>query len=708
MPLSLKCPLCCNETFPTHDSLMKHLEELIHTLSNLTCPSCDTYCVDLGDLVNHLEGKCEKITEPPLEGDYIVQNVSLIGAPNNQFNHVVESSDLVMIEEVTEIPREIHIQAEESGSKSHDQNMHVEDITDNPDMIYTCDTCNVSFISIKEHLAKFHEGEDVVLETEDPEEVEIDKNNDPMSISDDQSDADETADEGDVPELENHDASEEVQELRPITSKYILEQGQRTRKVRSVTDEEAAEIEDKSRIIYIHKCPECDLQFPSIQHFEKHQCSLADRKKVKRSKKNKLTLRKQDSDKVIKSRKIEEDFMYKCTFCHDVHPTLKAVNDHMKTHLTKNEQGEMQAVKITLSLNNCEICNTSFPSYKQAKLHARMHAPIKPKKMEFPVTNDEQLVVGTESEENSNIECPVCHKTYNKRFEEVHMKSHNEKEQFICTLCNRKFDSDSSLKLHLKVHSNVTKFICSYCKKPFKSPESLDLHKKNQCQIRDYECQHCGRKFKKAHEKVKHERIHTGEKPYVCEICGKAFRISYCLTLHMRIHTGKRPHLCNICSKSFKSYSVFHHHLKTHSDERNYKCPFCPKAFKTAVQLAGHKNSHIKPFACTKCNRPFASLYAVRAHMETHERKNNLQYDCPICNASYARMFALRDHIREAHVHKSIGGDIAEKTEAEKILRELEKTTYTNHKGTKGDASEEVFNVQMVEETGNEEYVVTD
>lgn len=48
----------------------------------------------------------------------------------------------------------------------------------------------------------------------------------------------------------------------------------------------------------------------------------------------------------------------------------------------------------------------------------------------------------------------------------------------------------------------------------------------------------------------------------------------------------------------FKSQSVYNHHLNTHGTAKNFKCPYCSKAFKTSVQLAGHKNTHTKPFAC--------------------------------------------------------------------------------------------------------------
>lgn len=137
---------------------------------------------------------------------------------------------------------------------------------------------------------------------------------------------------------------------------------------------------------------------------------------------------------------------------------------------------------------------------------------------------------------------------------------------------------------------------------------------------------------------------------------------------------GVRPYVCPHCNKRFKAHSVYNHHLQTHSDNRPYQwyinlivfkfinfnllhsnfiliySTFCPKAFKTSVQLAGHKNSHTKPFQCTECNRPFATLFGVRSHMETHKKPNhNLKHKCSICGAIYARGFALRDHIKEQH-----------------------------------------------------------
>lgn len=403
----------------------------------------------------------------------------------------------------------------------------------------------------------------------------------------------------------------------PLCEKYIMEDGV----VKKITDEEAQEIDDPSKLMDVFQCKGCCSQFPTSDNYYKHKCT---------------------------EEKAQTKF--RCTHCSAIFLNYKSLHVHMKCHVNKDPTGEVRKT-VTVGPFVCDVCNTLFPSFKSLRLHKRMHEPIKSKEPEAPVNYSisGELVNDTKENIRAMFLCNICDKTYDKEYEEIHMKSHTNDNNFDCEVCNRKFYTQENLEMHMKAHNNVRKISCSYCKKTFISNESLNEHVKSQCQKRSYECQYCGRRFARPHEKVKHERIHTGEKPHVCQVCGKSFRVSYCLTLHLRTHSGTRPYQCQFCEKRFKSHSVYNHHLLTHSDVRAYKCPYCPKAFKTTVQLAGHKNSHIKPFACTECNRPFASLYAVRAHMETHKRENNLKYDCYLCGASYARSFALRDHMRAQH-----------------------------------------------------------
>lgn len=404
--------------------------------------------------------------------------------------------------------------------------------------------------------------------------------------------------------------------IPPITEKYTIDGNGKIRKI-----EDDLEGLAKDSTFIIHQCPNCYLQFPLLDHYKKHICNPSNTK-------NK----------------------FKCIHCAKFFSTFESLNTHIKTHLKFEESsGEMKRV-ITMEPFKCEICNTIFPSYRSLRLHHRMHEPVKDKAVDPPVSYS---ISGPNENKQSDKElvrrmfiCNICNNTYDKEYEDIHMKSHSTVENYNCKICNRKFYTKENLEMHSKAHKQTNKFSCTYCKKAFSTYESLEEHVSNQCQRRPYECQYCGRRFSRPHEKVKHERIHTGEKPHVCQICGKSFRVSYCLTLHLRTHSGTRPYKCNHCCKRFKSHSVYNHHMLTHSSVRGYKCPYCQKAFKTSVQLAGHKNSHTKPFTCNECNRPFASLYAVRAHMESHKRENNLKYDCWQCGATYARSYALKDHMK--------------------------------------------------------------
>ncbi|XP_030759191.1 zinc finger protein 2-like [Sitophilus oryzae] len=663
-PLALNCPLCCNETFPSHVSLKYHLLSMI---DNLFCPSCNERCDDLMDLADHLGRECTNLPKEKEPFPYpLVQYGENVDQPSEEATHnnLIQEKDIKREagEEATEnlnYNTEFDNEITENGNEE-------ENAEDPSTLLYTCQMCNMSFNSVKEHLALYHEGEEVVLEGNEGngeqvlvyegehENMEVD-NTDDLETS--QSQNNESISEESTTNLDEPETS------NPITTKYIVENGN----VRKISEEEASETADLSSIIEVHCCSNCKLQFPNLNHF------------------------------------VKETLSYQCTFCQAIYASLIALNDHMKAHLVHDETGLVQKKKITMSLHVCEVCNTKFPSFKQLRLHSRMHDPVKTKKVDPPVSYNIMGEGKNENQENAEREvfhCPVCNKIYDKEYETVHLKSHAVQQINICYVCNRRFENKDNLEMHMKAHTGTKKFACSYCKKPFTNYDALEYHVVNQCHKRQYECQYCGRRFARPHEKVKHERIHTGEKPHVCQICGKSFRVSYCLTLHMRTHSGNRPYSCQHCGKRFKSHSVYNHHLLTHSDERNYKCPFCAKAFKTAVQLAGHKNSHTKPFLCKECNRPFASLYAVRAHMETHKRDNNLRFDCYICGASYARSFALRDHMLSSH-----GENSTEVQQGDSIVEKVEQQEeYTVHYEQEVEQQE----VELIEHEEETEHVMED
>lgn len=334
---------------------------------------------------------------------------------------------------------------------------------------------------------------------------------------------------------------------------------------------------------------------------------------------------------------------YICTICNTLCKTKRTLIQHQKIHeknLTEIEKPELLDESgislLSSSVAVCKICADSFDTDEKLMDHwNECHADMTEAEMSDP----------------TKFVCQVCGEKIYRQFQDVHMQQHCSTKKHNCEVCNRSFNTIKLLDLHKRIHIDDKPITCTVCKEPFIDVETLREHMQNHSNERPYVCNYCGKRFTRPHEKVKHERIHTGEKPHGCSVCGMRFRVNYCLTLHMRTHTGVRPYQCDHCGKRFRAHNGYSQHIKIHSDERAFKCPFCPKTFKTVVQLAGHKNSHTKPYSCAVCNRPFASLYSMRIHMDSHggHGKDSLKFSCEICGASYARCFALKDHMKSVH-----------------------------------------------------------
>ncbi|KAI4488855.1 hypothetical protein M0804_004353 [Polistes exclamans] len=469
-----------------------------------------------------------------------------------------------------------------------------------PEAVYSCTTCDMSFNSVLEHIKQFHDGQEVLLEM-----------------------------------------AEQLDDLSPVPTTSVLpEETDNTTNTQSQTmntlyTEECVDSEGKlytRKVVQVERFwdrnsmevpPVQSVKAPMIEKFFSNVEGVKVREKRIAPTSVKMYRCNQGLEQLNKLASLREHACLRgnnrCDTCDQTFATSKALQLHSKVH--EGESDSNQRVFV------CPTCGTEFCSHKSLRLHSRMHAPVRARHVDAP-----------EGTLDATFTCPECGKTLSESYKEAHMSLHTG-ESVTCTVCNRKFDSADSLAMHAAVHTEL-----SQSHSP--TPPTSEVNESTENQ-KPYQCQHCGRRFTRPHEKVKHERIHTGEKPHVCEVCGKTFRVSYCLTLHMRTHTGVRPYGCQHCGKRFKASSVYNHHLLTHGEERAYTCPYCPKTFKTRVQLAGHKNSHTKPFRCTECSRPFASLYAARAHIQTHKKDNNLKFSCYICGASYGRAFALKDHLKQ-------------------------------------------------------------
>nr|XP_033819157.1 zinc finger protein Xfin-like isoform X2 [Geotrypetes seraphini] len=132
------------------------------------------------------------------------------------------------------------------------------------------------------------------------------------------------------------------------------------------------------------------------------------------------------------------------------------------------------------------------------------------------------------------LQCPFCTNVYHDLDELLHhQRSHAQEESFEC------IDHEVALAECQEEKEGERLYHCIVCEKNFDSQSSL----------------------------VAHLRIHTGEKPFSCHVCGKMFNQHASLTIHARTHTGEMPYKCTKCDKSFRQKSNLTHHWKSHIEQ---------------------------------------------------------------------------------------------------------------------------------------------
>ncbi|XP_004517411.1 zinc finger and SCAN domain-containing protein 2 [Ceratitis capitata] len=470
---------------------------------------------------------------------------------------------------------------------------------------------------------------------------------------------------------------EEVRNNQNVVEVFEADTGEHTELAANITDyadfdnkqfvettSETDEVHVKEEITYTadeedegekYFCCDCQLVFCDIQTAEQHDCSAVnnatalkthdisaqDTAAENKDYENNLRLFVAQQNDALGSNKIsrKQEKKYQCAECDKKFSTSTSLQTHSRSHNAKPGKVKRRTPDTATEIKNttCPVCKTTFSSYKNLKLHLKIHDAQQLRTLE------QALPAGAKTQYNdmNKFFCEICNKSFEQNLLGIHKNMHQQSTEYNCGICNKHFENKTNYDMHMQMHAD-------------KPPKPRKQQTKNTFEGKGFPCQYCGRTFQRPFEKVRHERIHTGEKPHACEVCGKTFRVSYSLTLHLRTHTDIRPYACATCNKRFKSQPVYAHHLRTHEAERSYKCEVCSKTFRTSVQLSAHRNIHSKPYNCPVCNRPFASLYSVKIHMKTHNKLNRAndvtKYSCYVCGAEYARVSALRMHMRDLHL----------------------------------------------------------
>ena len=194
--------------------------------------------------------------------------------------------------------------------------------------------------------------------------------------------------------------------------------------------------------------------------------------------------------------------------------------------------------------------------------------------------------------------------------------------KYICAVCNKAFDRNTSLTRHMLVHTREKPFKCQLCDKAFSQNAHLKRHILIHIGQKSYQCNKCGKMFIEKGGLARHEATHSTEKPWVCNQCGKSFVLNEYLQRHLFLHTGQKPYQCNECGRLFADGSSWRAHKLTHNKEKKYKCHICQKML--------------------KCKRNF------KKHVQAHSDDKDMKHKCGICAARFPNKKMLKDHTRRA------------------------------------------------------------
>ncbi|KAL4623113.1 zinc finger protein 462-like isoform X1 [Arapaima gigas] len=399
-----------------------------------------------------------------------------------------------------------------------------------------------------------------------------------------------------------------------------------------------------------YQCSRCDLKFLSLQELSGHLTHHNEdfQKKAERQERRKqLSKHKGIEQLSSKPEKLENHVSkapvgYRCNFCVEVHPTLRAICNHLRKHV---QYGEAKAGHVKQEVMETPV---SIPDKGEASAAA---VEVEPVDLGLaPVTTE--ATVAKEAEPGS--------------VEGVMVKQRSAGGH-PCRQCDRVLMSRQGLRSHERSHSAMAvalsrredKYSCQHCH--FVSPFRHNLYR----HIQSHHGQHKALRCKSTYlSRLKSHlnKAHSGENIYRCLSCLLSFTTISQLKEHSQEAHGETLTLPKLRAAA---HTTFRLHRPTPLDEKPLVClesdrehsssVCCQSAFLCDYQQGTQSqplDSLITPteglLICEFCELCSDSMETLHRHYHDHHAGKKL-YECKDCSffTSYKSTFMV--HMEASH-----------------------------------------------------------
>lgn len=388
----------------------------------------------------------------------------------------------------------------------------------------------------------------------------------------------------------------------------------------------------------------------------------------------------------IKERKVVG---YKCKFCVEVHPTLRAICNHLRKHV---QYGNVPAVK---GLRSHERSHLALAMFSREDKYSCQYCSFV---SAFRHNLDRHMQ--THHGHHKPFRCKLCSfkSSYNSRLKTHILKAHAGEHAYKCSWCSFSTMTISQLKEHsLKVHGKaltlprprIVSLLSSHAhhssQKVTTAEEVEDSNDSSyseppdvQQQLNHYQSAALARNNSRVSpvplSGAAQGTEQKAEAVLHCEFCEFSSGYIQSIRRHYRDkHGGKKLFKCKDCSfyTGFKSAFTMHveagHSAVPEEGPKDLRCPLCLYHTKYKRNMIDHivlhREERVVPievcrsklskylqgvvFRCDKCTFTCSSDESLQQHIEKH---NELKpYKCQLCYYETKHTEELDTHLRDEH-----------------------------------------------------------